>query len=101
MSADRFATYEEAAANARRAARAAGRDYGIERLPSALEPGRPFRIWPLPRPENRFGHELRCEVVQPTDPYSTRDLELLACPACEGPLRDGACYQHGCPEARS
>lgn len=25
-----------------------------------------FRLFLLPRPENRSGHELRCEVVSPT-----------------------------------
>lgn len=38
---------------------ATGRDYGIEKNAFG------FAVFMLPRPENRFGHELRCEVVTP------------------------------------
>jgi hypothetical protein len=27
-----------------------------------------FQVFPLPKPQNRAGFELRCEVVGPTDP---------------------------------
>lgn len=33
--------------------------FGIEKL------GGQFRVFMLPKPENRTGHELRCEVVDP------------------------------------
>ena len=38
-----------------------GIDYGIE----ANDLFHTFRCFMLPKPENRYGHELRCEVVCP------------------------------------
>ena len=37
-------------------------DIGIEKL------GGQFRVFMLPKPENRCGFELRCEVVTPDSP---------------------------------
>lgn len=48
--------YEEAALEAQTAADTTGADHGVERL------GKEWRAWRLPEAQNRFGHELRCEV---------------------------------------
>lgn len=38
-------------------------------LLKATEYGKPvFQVFNLPKPENRQGFELRCEVVRPSDP---------------------------------
>ena len=56
-------TWKAAHADAQARANEFRRDYGIEK---AREYGHTvFRVFGLPRPENRYGHELRCEVVQP------------------------------------
>ena len=47
-------------------ARQLGRETGIEKTKEFNTPG--FRVHHLPKPENRCGFELRCEVVRPTDP---------------------------------
>lgn len=57
-----FPTYQEAVTYARVQATKLGMDHGLERL------GASYRVFILPRPENRYGHELRCEVVRPNDP---------------------------------
>lgn len=49
-------TYEEVAMAAQKAADETGADHGVEKL------GLEWRWWRLPRRENRFGYELRCEV---------------------------------------
>ena len=49
-------------------AREMGLDYGLE----WNEYSKDFRSFMLPKPENRYGHELRCEVVRPTDPLVGR-----------------------------
>ena len=47
-------------------ARLLKREVGIEK---ANEYGKQvFRVHTLPRPENRYGFELRCEIVRPSDP---------------------------------
>jgi len=47
-------------------ARLLKRETGIEK---AVEFGRTvYRVHSLPKPENRYGFELRCEVVRPGDP---------------------------------
>jgi hypothetical protein len=47
-------------------ARLLKRETGIEK---AKEFGREvFRVHSLPKPENRCGFELRCEIVRPGDP---------------------------------
>jgi hypothetical protein len=53
------AAYTAARAEAQRDANTYGFDYGIE----ACELSRRWRIFMLPRRENRQGFELRCEVV--------------------------------------
>lgn len=53
--------YREIRAAAQAAADADGHDRGIERLNGS------FRSFLLPRRENRYGHELRCEVVSCSD----------------------------------
>ncbi len=62
----RFETWKEAHTAACLLARSIGHDVGIWR---AVEFGREgFNIRSLPRPENRYGHELQCEVVTARDP---------------------------------
>lgn len=62
----RFTTWKEAHTAAVHLARLLKHDVGIWR---AKEIGRDgFNIRSLPRPENRYGHELQCEVVSPSDP---------------------------------
>jgi hypothetical protein len=41
-----------------------GFDYGIEKTRHYGK--EVFRVFMLPRPENRYGFETRCEVVRPT-----------------------------------
>jgi hypothetical protein len=53
-------TYDEAKRAAQAAADESGFDYGVEKL------GRDFRYFMLPQKQNRFGHELRCEIVHCT-----------------------------------
>jgi len=56
-----FATWSEARAHAQAQANKLGLSFGIEK-PT------PYQGWSvkmLPRPENRCGWELRCEVVDP------------------------------------
>ena len=47
-------------------ARELGKEVGLEKFKEYNTPG--FRVFSLPKPENRYGHELRCEIVRPTDP---------------------------------
>jgi hypothetical protein len=47
-------------------ARLRGREMGLEKVDGPLEKG--FRVISLPKPENRYGFELRCQVVTPTEP---------------------------------
>lgn len=61
-----FPTWKEAHTAAVDLARQLGRETGIEK---ASEFNRTmFRVHHLPRPENRSGFELRCEIVRPSDP---------------------------------
>jgi hypothetical protein len=61
-----FATYELARAHAQKQAdQPPHHSYGIERNTSGI--CEPWRVFLLPRPRNRYGHELRCEVVDPSD----------------------------------
>jgi hypothetical protein len=56
-----FATWKEARDHAEKQVRALGIAHGIEQ-------NKLFKHWNvimLPRPENRSGHELRCEVLEP------------------------------------
>ena len=54
-----FKTWNEAHEHAQWCADFTKRDYGIERI------GRQYIVRPLPNPENRYGYDLRCEVVPP------------------------------------
>jgi hypothetical protein len=65
-------TYEEAKAEAQRAADLLGFDYGIEK---GLIGG--HRVFMLPQKRNRRGFELRCEVVSA--------IELSKCRPGHGP----------------
>lgn len=48
-------------------ARLRHRDMGLEKADNPLD-GKGYRVISLPKPENRYGHELRCEVVTPDMP---------------------------------
>ena len=63
---ERFSTWKEAHSAAVRLARSLGHDVGIWRQEEFGRDG--YNIRSLPKPENRYGHELRCEVVAPGDP---------------------------------
>lgn len=64
----RFTDYREAHNYAVGLAIRLGREVGIE---AAKEYGKPgFNVHHLPRPEHRFGYELRVEVVGPNDPLT-------------------------------
>lgn len=70
-----YPDYHLAHGNAVLLARSSRKDVGIER---AAEFGKEvFRVFRLPLPQNRFGFELRCEVVGPDDPMSAPDLTAL------------------------
>lgn len=47
-------------------ARLRQREMGLEKVDGPLERG--FRVISLPNPGNRYGHELRCQVVSPDEP---------------------------------
>jgi hypothetical protein len=53
-----FKSYHEARCAAEQAADSDGFDRGIERC---TYPSAPWRVFMLPRKENRYGHELRCD----------------------------------------
>lgn len=55
-----FKTYKEAFAHAQKEANASGMSRGIEK---PVPPYNEWNVITLPRPQNRFGHELRCQVV--------------------------------------
>ena len=59
------ANYDEAFKTALTQANATRRDQGLEKWKSELTPGMKFRVFPLPSAGNRYGFELRCQVVMP------------------------------------
>lgn len=61
-----FTEYKEAHTAAVLLSRQLGREVGIERGKEYSRSG--YLVHQLPRPENRQGFELRCEIVRPTDP---------------------------------
>ena len=66
MSVSRHTNWKAAHTAAVELARLLKREVGIEK---ANEYGKQvFRVHTLPRPENRYGFELRCEIVRPSDP---------------------------------
>lgn len=52
-------------------ARTLGHDAGLEKADNPLD-GKGFRVWSLPKPENRYGFEARCEVITPATPKMNR-----------------------------
>ncbi len=52
--------YQSARTLAQEKANRTGRDYGVEKFPNGE-----FSLVPLPEKRNRYGRELRCEVVYP------------------------------------
>ncbi len=48
-------------------ARQMQREVGLEKADNPLD-GKGFRVISLSKPENRYGFELRCQVVTPTEP---------------------------------
>lgn len=60
--------YNAAYAEAVEKARATGLDVGIERKRCPIRGRDVYTVRFLPKPENRQGHELRCEVVTPKCP---------------------------------
>ena len=61
-----FKTIEEARRFASKISRECNCDMGVEKAKEYTNTV--YRVAMLPRPENRYGWELRCEVVKPTDP---------------------------------
>jgi hypothetical protein len=57
--------YEQVKAEAQDLANLYGFDYGVEKCGFPERPE--YRYFMLPRRENRYGFELRCEVVSCTD----------------------------------
>jgi hypothetical protein len=62
-----YRDWKEAHTAAVKLARQIGHDVGLEVGDNPLD-GKGFRIFSLPKPENRYGFELRCEVIHPDDP---------------------------------
>jgi hypothetical protein len=65
-------TYEEAHKAAVELARLLKRETGI--LKTKEYNRTVFNVYHLPKPENRYGFELRCEIVRPTDPHLSRNI---------------------------
>lgn len=63
---ERHEDYKAAHTAAVKLARLLGREVGILRQKEFGRDG--FNVYHLPKPENRYGFELRCQVVRPTDP---------------------------------
>lgn len=61
-----FKNYRDAHREALRRACLLRRETGI--LAVADYEGKGFNVYNLPRKENRYGFELRCETVRPDDP---------------------------------
>lgn len=62
----RYKEWKDARTAAVQLARQLGHDVGIERMKEFGRDG--YNVFSLPKPQFRFGFELRCEVVTPTDP---------------------------------
>ena len=69
-----FTEYRDAHAAALSLAKLLGRETGIEAAKEYTRAG--FNVHSLPRPENRCGFELRCELVRPDDPPMRRGENL-------------------------
>jgi len=68
---DIFSDYQSAHNAAVERARQYQCDVGLENAGPLYGKGK-FRIFLLPRPENRQGSELRCQVVRSDDPIAIR-----------------------------
>ncbi len=64
-----YTDYHEAHTAAVALARRLGREVGLEKFKEYTTWG--FLIYSLPRSENRYGHELRCQVVSPDEPLAS------------------------------
>lgn len=62
-----YREYRDAFNAACEQARLRQRDMGLEVADNPLD-GKGYRVISLPKLENRYGHELRCQVVTPTEP---------------------------------
>jgi hypothetical protein len=61
-----FDTWKEAHTYAVKLSRQLGREVGIEKMKQF---GKEVHlVHHLPKPQNRYGFELRCEIVAPSDP---------------------------------
>lgn len=61
-----FDTYKEAFKYAQNKANKIGVSYGIEKIKNTLLwNGKKYKVKMLPKPENRSGHELRMQAVEP------------------------------------
>lgn len=65
----KVAAYPAARADAQKRADETGCDHGLEWNAVCRE----FHVFMLPQKRNRYGHELRCEVVYPTNLDKTRE----------------------------
>lgn len=72
----RFEDYHAAHGYAVNLARQLGREVGIERSKWFNKNG--YTVHHLPKAENRYGFELRCEVVGPKDAVTDRDIAAMA-----------------------
>lgn len=63
-----FSNWKDARNAATLLARQLGRETGIEKMNQFGK--EVFLVHHLPKPENRYGFELRCEVVKPDDPLA-------------------------------
>jgi hypothetical protein len=64
----RYEDYHEAFRAAVLLARKLGREVGLEKSPKGYYKKDGYLVIHLPKPENRYGHELRCQVVRPDEP---------------------------------
>lgn len=60
-----FSDWKDARNHAEQKTRELRIPHGIEKRTGPLDRG--YAVFMLPRPENRTGHELRCEVVECAD----------------------------------
>jgi len=63
---NRYTTWKEAHTAAAKLARLLGRETGILGTKEFGKEG--FNVYSLPQAKNRYGFELRCEIVAPGDP---------------------------------
>jgi len=61
-------TYQAAFNAAVELARLLGRETGLLKVACPLARRDVYRVYTLPKPENRCGYELRCQIVRPDEP---------------------------------